>query len=90
MDPVSANGSKLKVSHSGIWEHTLAQFSAVSLPSSAELLPSTDSSALLSFSISGVDMIVMIVLSVSVSRKVIGVMSRDLLCHRLGACRPRC
>ena len=65
MDPGSAKGSKLKVSHSGIWEHTLAQFSAVSLCSSVELLPATDSSALLSVSISGVDMIVMIVVSVS-------------------------
>ena len=65
MDPVSAKGSKLKVSHSGIWEHSLAQFSAVSLSSSAELLPRIDSSALLSVSISGVDMIVMIVLLVS-------------------------
>ena len=63
MDPVSANGSKLKVSHSGIWEHTLAQFSAVSLPSSAELLPSTDSSALSSVSISGIDLIMIVVLS---------------------------
>ena len=68
MDPVSAKGSKLKVSHSVIWEHTLAQFSTVSFRSSAELLPTIDSSALLSVSFSGVDMIewfVMIVLSVS-------------------------
>ena len=64
LDPVSAKGSKLKVSHSVIWEQTLAQFSTVSFRSSAELLPTIDSSALLSVSFSGVDMIVMIVLSV--------------------------
>ena len=62
LDPGSAKGSKLKVSQSGIWEHTLAQFSGVSLRSSVELLPAMHSS--LSVSISGVDMIVMIVLSV--------------------------
>ena len=51
LDPSTLNGPKLNVSHSGFWEHTLAQFSAVSLDSSAKLLPSTNSSALLSVSL---------------------------------------
>ena len=51
LDPSTLNGSKLKVSHSGFWEHILAQFSAVSLGSYAKLLPPTNSSAPLSVSL---------------------------------------
>ena len=52
LDPSTLNGSKLKVSHSGIWEHTLAQFSAVSLGFSAKLL-----CPMSSVSIPGIEMI---------------------------------
>ena len=51
LDPSTLNRSKLKVSHFGFSEHTLAQFSAVSLGSSAKLLPPTNLSALVSVSL---------------------------------------
>ena len=94
MDPSFANGSKLKVSQLGIREHTLAQFSAVSLCSSSKRLPTNDISVIYM-----IQCFVLIVLSVSafidfithrLTWKLIEVTSIDLYClHSMGACTLR-
>ena len=89
MDPSFANGSKLKVSQLGIREHTLAQFSAVSLCSSSKRLPTNDITVIYM-----IQWFVLIVLSVSafidfithrLTWKLIEVTSIDLYCHSMGA-----